>query len=240
MALIPIFMYHHISTYTDSTPLKSLFVSPARFRQQMSLMSKMGYTGLSMRELEPYLQGIKKGRVFGITFDDGYLDNLLSALPVLQEFGFTSTCYLVSGLLGQENVWDKSFKDPHPLMSIEQIKVWLESGQDIGAHTVNHINFTKISPEQADIEILNCKKTLEATFNRPIFDFCYPYGAYNETVIKRVKIHGFKTATTTHRSVVISQQDSMFLLPRLFINDKTTKFKLLLILLKLRVAGLFT
>ena len=70
------------------------------------LLKLMGYQGLSMSQLQPYLRGEKSGKVVGITFDDGYLNNLTNALPVLQKHGFSSTCYAVSGLLGQTNLWD--------------------------------------------------------------------------------------------------------------------------------------
>ena len=54
----------------------------------MQLLKWMGYTGLSMRNLEPYLCGERQGKVVGITFDDGYQNNLQYALPTLKKMGF--------------------------------------------------------------------------------------------------------------------------------------------------------
>jgi peptidoglycan/xylan/chitin deacetylase (PgdA/CDA1 family) len=192
----------------------------------MALMYRLGYKGLSMRELQPYLTGEKQGRVFGITFDDGYVDNLTNALPVLQQYGFSSTCYLVAGMLGKENVWDKEFKDPHALMSVEQVEQWLQGGQDIGAHTVQHVNLKNTSPTAAKKEVKDSKTALEEVFKRSVTDFCYPYGAYTEEIVQVVRTSGFSTATTTERRVVDAMTDSMFLLPRLFINNKITRLKL--------------
>ena len=42
----------------------------------------------------------------GLTFDDGYADNVEEGLPLLRELGFTATCYVTSGHLGGFNAWD--------------------------------------------------------------------------------------------------------------------------------------
>ena len=74
---IPILMYHQIDAPPPrGTMLRGLIVAPSSFNWQMKMLRLMGYTGLSMRDLEPYLQGEKKGKVVGITFDDGYQNNL--------------------------------------------------------------------------------------------------------------------------------------------------------------------
>jgi len=81
---IPILMYHSIQTPHDNEVMRSLHVKPASFARQMWLLSKLGYVGLSMRELQPYLEGKEQGKVVGITFDDGYLNNLTAAAPILK------------------------------------------------------------------------------------------------------------------------------------------------------------
>ncbi|MCX7390837.1 MAG: polysaccharide deacetylase family protein, partial [Planctomycetia bacterium] len=74
---ISILMYHQI----DKKPpkgsfLRGLVVSPATFSRHMAALHAIGYRGMSMSDLEPYLRGEKRGNVFGITFDDGYKNNL--------------------------------------------------------------------------------------------------------------------------------------------------------------------
>ena len=69
---IPILMYHQIDEPpARGTPLRGLVVSPRSFAWQMNMLRILGFRGLSMRDLEPYLLGQKQGRVVGITFDDG-------------------------------------------------------------------------------------------------------------------------------------------------------------------------
>ena len=76
----------------------------------MAMLRWLGFQGLSMRDLEPYLDGRQQGKVVGITFDDGYLNNLQHALPILRKHGHTATCYAVSHLIGQTNRWDEDRK----------------------------------------------------------------------------------------------------------------------------------
>src|SRR5690606_27135184 len=107
-AMIPILMYHQVGLPAPrGTPFRSLTVHPDSFRRQMVWMHRLGYRGLSMRELVPYLAGQKQGKVFGITFDDGFRNVYEHALPVLNKLGFTSTNYFVVHQAGGTNVWDK-------------------------------------------------------------------------------------------------------------------------------------
>ena len=108
MRPIPILTYHQIAEVpARGAPMRSLYVSPAAFALQMRTLSSLGYQGLSMTSLMPYLRGEKTGKVVGITFDDGYANNLENAAEVLKKFNFSSTCYVVSELLGKTNVSPK-------------------------------------------------------------------------------------------------------------------------------------
>ena len=66
-----------------STIMRSLHVSPKRFKFQMWMLKILGYKGLSLKNLRPYLDGTKHGKVVGIPFDDGYKNYLINAAPVL-------------------------------------------------------------------------------------------------------------------------------------------------------------
>jgi hypothetical protein len=79
---IPILTYHQIADApAKGVPFRSLYVSANRFRQQLGMLKALGYQGLSMRDLMPYLRGEKQGKVVGITLDDGYLNNHDAAMP---------------------------------------------------------------------------------------------------------------------------------------------------------------
>ena len=153
---IPILMYHSIESMPKSTAMRSLHVPPKRFRSQMWLLKILGYKGLSMRELTPYLEGEKTGKVVGITFDDGYQNNLINAAPILKKYNFSATCYLVSQRIGTSNTWDLDKNiTQRPLMNQSEIKEWLNLGLDIGAHTQTHPLLDELTEQQSQEEIFN-------------------------------------------------------------------------------------
>ncbi len=199
---IPVLVYHQIDIApVKGSPFRSLYVSPGAFSRQMRLLKWLGYTGLSMTGLQPYLSGEKQGKVVGITFDDGYLNNLHHALPVLARCGFSSTCYAVSSLLGKTNIWDADIGIAQtPLMNEAQIRQWMAGGQEIGSHTRSHINLLASGDEVSAAEISQGRRELEAAVQSPINHFCYPYGRYEARHKAMVAEQGFVTATTTQRS----------------------------------------
>jgi peptidoglycan/xylan/chitin deacetylase (PgdA/CDA1 family) len=220
---IPILVYHQIAAAPPKgSPFRSLYVAPEAFSRQMAWLKLLGYTGLSMSALQPYLLGGKLGKVVGITFDDGYLNNLLNALPVLIKQGFSSTCYAVSGLLGKSNLWDESLGIVQtPLMNEAQIRQWTAAGQEIGSHTRRHIDLTTADDQECRCEMGLGKTELESVTAQPVDHFCYPYGHYDAKHTAIAGELGFVTATTTQRSRCHAQTD-LLQLPRVPVLRSTS------------------
>lgn len=219
---IPILMYHQIDAPPPSgTPLRGLVVSPGAFARQMLLLKLLGYRGVSMRDLEPYLRGDLQGKVIGITFDDGYQNNLHNALPVLRRHGFTATCYAVSGLIGGTNSWDRGLVAEKQLMTAADWRAWLDAGMDIGSHTRTHADLNKLNPDQAREEIAQSRQELEQIFGHPVRHFCYPYGRFGPEHSRMVRDAGYATATTTRRGRAHSGDDPMAL-RRVLVAQATT------------------
>tara|TARA_B100000787_G_scaffold163300_1_gene144832 strand:+ start:4729 stop:5451 length:723 start_codon:yes stop_codon:yes gene_type:complete len=218
---IPILMYHSIESMPKSTVMRSLHVPPRRFKFQMWILKILGYKGLSLKDLQPYIDGNKQGKVVGITFDDGYQNNLINAAPILVKYKFSATCYIVSENIGSSNIWDLNQNiTQRPLMTENEIKKWLNLGMDIGAHSKTHADLTCISEVKAQKEILDCKVDLERRFKIVISDFCYPFGRFNESVRSIAKSSGYLSATTMVRGRVNSKSNK-YKLPRIPINHHT-------------------
>jgi peptidoglycan/xylan/chitin deacetylase (PgdA/CDA1 family) len=214
--MIPILTYHQIAEPPPRpAPHRSLCVPPKQFARQMHALKRLGYQGLGMAGLLPYLQGRKQGKVVGITLDDGYLNNLEHAAPVLQTLGFSSTCYLVSQRMGRTNDWDAEHGVRQvPLMDASQARTWLAAGQEIGAHSRNHVWLTKASDEVAKEEIQSCRTDLEDAVGVPVAHFCYPYGDFGQRELDLVAEAGYLTATSTERGRVASAGADLLALPR--------------------------
>ena len=224
---IPILTYHQIDDAPPKgAPFRSLYVSPAAFSRQMGWLKILGYQGLSVSALQPYLSGKRSGKVVGITLDDGYLNNLTHALPVLQRHGFSATCYVVSQRVGQTNEWDHhNGIAPTPLMDARQLRQWMAGGQEIGAHTRHHADLTQIDAASARDEIFRSKAELEELIAQPVNQFCYPYGKFSDVHAELVRQAGYSSATTTVRSRCLADEDLMRL-PRAVVVRSTTLFGL--------------
>jgi peptidoglycan/xylan/chitin deacetylase (PgdA/CDA1 family) len=218
---IPILMYHSIKSMPKGTKMRGLHVPPKRFSLQMWLLKLFGYRCLSMSKLQPYLTGMKSGKVVGLTFDDGYKNNLTNALPILKKYGFSATCYIVSQNIGGINHWDINKGIPeNPMMNKEEIQSWISSGMEIGSHTQNHVLLSKINIDKAKNEIINSKADLEEEFNTNINHFCYPYGDYNDNIVSETKNAGYQTATTVNRGRAC-MGENLFTLHRVSITHHT-------------------
>ena len=211
--------------------MRGLVVSPRSFSRQMMALHLIGYRGLSMSDLDPYLRGDKSGKVFGITFDDGYENNLRNALPVLKRYGFTSTCYVVADMVGQRNSWDIGRGVPQvPLMTAQQLQSWVDAGQELGSHTLSHALLTELDEMHQSIEITQSRERLELLVKQVqgVRHFCYPYGGFYPVSVSCVRRAGYATATTTVRGrVCVAESGDMLLLPRVLVSRTTTWMQLL-------------
>lgn len=221
---IPILTYHQIALAPPKpAPYRSLYVAPEDFVRQMDWLKKLGYQGLSMGELVPYLRGEKTGKVVGITFDDGYLNNLTHALPTLQQQGFSATCYFVSRRLGHSNDWDRAIGIKQTrLMGQQQLREWVAGGQEAGAHTRTHARLRHLSAAEAQQEIAGCKLELEAICGKVVAHFSYPFGEFEPQHVEMAQKAGYLTATTTQRGRAHTG-DTLWQLPRVPVVRSTTR-----------------
>jgi peptidoglycan/xylan/chitin deacetylase (PgdA/CDA1 family) len=102
-----ILMYHRIAT--PGVDPWGLAVSPERFAEQIQVL-RARRTTLSMDAFAARLQsGDLPHDAVALTFDDGYLDNLCQAKPILEAAGVPATIFLTTGLIGsgEEFWWDE-------------------------------------------------------------------------------------------------------------------------------------
>lgn len=215
-------MYHQIAIPPErGNPYRGLCVMPARFVRQMRLLAQLGWTGLSMSALLPYLKGERQGRVFGITFDDAYTNVHTHALPVLTALGFSSTTYVVAGKLGKSNDWDHDLGiAASSLMDVGELLEWQSAGQEIGSHTYDHLKLDCLPPDEVRHQLLASRQTLEDKFGQPVSGFCYPYGGWRPDLSEAVAQAGYLHATTTRHGRA-RPGDDLLALPRVHITADT-------------------
>ena len=216
---IPVLLYHSIS---DDNSKMSLNLNT--FENQIMYLKKNDYTSINFDEID---QNKKKQII--ITFDDGYKDVFVNALPILKKYEFKATCFFVTNLIGQDNSWDiknKNFSKKE-IMNLNDINQWISSGMDIGSHSHNHLDLTKISEKNLLNELEFSRKILEDSFNINNDIFCYPYGKVNQNVYTLTK-KIYSKAVTTNRSRYDSYKHDLHLIPRIDMGKNFSSLKLYL------------
>ena len=93
-------LYHGIARVPPAADPHGLFVRPVDLRRQLQRLD----VGLRVRQFGDWAQRVRAGDAAGyvtLTFDDGYVDNLETLVPILAEERATATVFVVSGWLGR-------------------------------------------------------------------------------------------------------------------------------------------
>jgi peptidoglycan/xylan/chitin deacetylase (PgdA/CDA1 family)/glycosyltransferase involved in cell wall biosynthesis len=187
----PALVYHHIGPWQPGT-YPGLTVSPKQFERQIRWLARLGYTSIRPADWVRWQReglGLPEKPII-ITFDDAYSDLAEYALPILRQYGFGATVFVVTERLGGTNTWDEARgSSTLRLMTAEQIQYWAGQGMEFGAHSRTHPDLTKLSEAECFDEIAGSKNDLAGLLGIPIVSFAYPYGKYNDTARNLVRNH---------------------------------------------------
>ncbi len=213
-----ILMYHHVGPLPDGADdiRKGLTVSTENFARQLKYLKDNNYTVVTLEKMyELISQGQKTDKVAVLSFDDGYSDNFTYAWPVMEKYQFSGTFFIISGKIGQNEYMGES-----------QIKQLALSGNEIGSHSVNHLNMDKLTGQKLKNEVKLSKESLGELTGKKIISFCYPAGKFSEEAKADLKEAGYKMAVTTAKGKAFSA-DQPFEIPRYRINPTTNLESLL-------------
>lgn len=190
----------------------------ARFRS-IILVLKRRYNLISF---DQYLCGEKaKNRInIIIALDDGYRSWYCNALPVFLEFGVKPMLFIDSKFICQNGVAAADYCHtaittwPEASLSWAEIKELVSMGAEIGGHTSGHINLTNCSSEESMVEVINCdRETICREIGRSIRIFTYPFGRYDDRVIRAMSktVYGYAFSSD---SGFLEESQGNFLLKR--------------------------
>jgi peptidoglycan/xylan/chitin deacetylase (PgdA/CDA1 family) len=186
---VPVLCFHEV--LPDSTHLLPPYaISQSGLRAVLDDFTGRGYTSGALDEVVGGAPRGKKRLV--LTFDDGTCDFLEHALPVLQEFNFSATLFIVAGLVGKTRKWaGNSELTPVPLMGADELRSLHAQGFAIGSHTLTHPNLPRISPAEARRELAESKDILSDMIGEQMRWFAYPYVAADYTTRAMVREAGY-------------------------------------------------
>jgi peptidoglycan/xylan/chitin deacetylase (PgdA/CDA1 family) len=213
-----ILMYHRV----DRLPAyDQLTVSPERFEEQIAYLAQhWRVISLAQAVTELSADGaIRPGVV--VTFDDGYRDNLLHALPVLRRYGLPATFFVTTRFC------DQSLS--HPRYGAESAGLHLtwdevralarEPGISIGSHSVTHPFLSRIGQPAAASEIAGSREIIARHLGAPADFFCYPSGDLTRREMQLVAAAGYRAAVSVAPGVNRGGAD-LYALRRTEITDR--------------------
>ncbi len=166
-----VLMYHAIGTPALGDTLGLFSLSPERFRHHMVLLA--GWTqGKVVAFDTASITGT--GCRVAITFDDGYLDNLEVAAPMLCELGLPFTVFVTSEFVRSGKA---GFLSPTGLRALAALP-----GAQIGAHGANHVALTQCDETTLRNELTSSRHYLEDVLGGEVRTLAYPYGAADRRV----------------------------------------------------------
>ncbi|WP_373506779.1 glycosyltransferase [Thiocapsa sp.] len=212
---LPILMYHQVAD-SGSPRTARWRVTPDAFEAQLSYLRDTGYYSLDLetwRQAQTCKQPLP-GRAVIITFDDGYLDFLTCAYPLLSAYGFTATVFLVADRVGQSNRWDAAYGDELPLLDWAQVRRLRADGIEFGAHSLTHRHMTALSWRDVAREGACARTIIGQELGEEVRAFAYPYGEFDRSVTHLIGACGY-TFGLTCRSALCGFNDDPLQLPRL-------------------------
>jgi peptidoglycan/xylan/chitin deacetylase (PgdA/CDA1 family) len=123
--------------------------------------------------------------IVSINFDDGWKSAFTTGFPIIEAAHLPATFYIVSHYLG-----DRAY------MSVADVLALQAAGEEIGDHTRDHPNLTKLSADEMESEIAGSMADLKADGVQSITTFAYPYGAFNAETNTVIQSAGYAAART--------------------------------------------
>jgi peptidoglycan/xylan/chitin deacetylase (PgdA/CDA1 family) len=212
---VPILMYHYVSWPPANADRyrRDLSVAPEQLAEHLAYLQGQGYQGITLYDLLNHLawgQPLPEKPVI-ITFDDGYRDNYDNAFPLLQQYGFPATFFVLTEVTSQ-GVPD--------YMTWDQLRAMAAAGMDIECHARVHDDLPKISYDRLVWQVLGCREMIEVELGqRPRF-VAYPSGQFNEEVAAVFASDHYWGGITTQQGSWHSS-DNLFALKRLRVRNTT-------------------
>lgn len=195
---IPVLAYHQVSDGFDWSITRQ---KVGQFERGMRFLEDQGYRVVGLKEAAGSEEGAG-GKRISLTFDDACQGIYQNAFPILRRLGFTACVFVVSGYVGKQSEWDYGWgRSRRRHLGWEQIREMADAGFEIGSHTVNHPDLTRIPKRFVEYELRTSKEMLEDKLGQRVDFLSYPFGRFNRYVEQEAERLGYARAYTlrSHR-----------------------------------------
>lgn len=195
---VRILAYHRISDDRDF-----LAVSPDSFRRQLELALEQGFAPIRLRQAVELISGSDEldDRFLCVTFDDGYLDNIESALPHLEALDIPATIFVPSDIMAGRSSYHWYHVSPRAI-TWEEARAAAEGGLlEFEVHGKTHRALPRLSAGDLHEEFVSSRAEIERELQRSVRIFCYPAGLHGQREVEMARDSGYAAAVTTQPGV---------------------------------------
>ena len=194
---VPILVYHHV--YREGAPeLKFVgdgagIIGEAEFRRHLNYISENGWSVVSTSQVTDWLvgEGSLPERSTVLHFDNGWLDTIEVAFPVLGELGMTGICFpITDGIEAASRGGTAAVRTltegvvSKPFMTWVQLQQLLDAGWEVGGHTATHCKVADKHQADGDAGVVEEVQLSNELFERHLghtpVHFAYPSGSRND------------------------------------------------------------
>ena len=198
---VPVLMYHRVGDARNEWEARYC-IHPRVFASHMRALADQGYMAMSIDLLADWMEGNGDlpDRAFLLTFDDGFLGVHDHAWPVLRDFGWPFTVFIVSNLIGGTDEWTRSANPSgmtYPLLEASHIRAMQALGVSFQSHSQTHPSLPRTGDEQLGEELAGSRAALSELLGTDVMYFAYPYGHLDERVEAQVRAAGYRAAFST-------------------------------------------
>lgn len=218
---VTVLMYHHVMP----VPNNNIAISPELFDRQMRYLRDNGFHPITMAQMQAFvLHGrVLPSRPVLITFDDGRLNQLTYAVPILRSYGFPATFFIVG---------DWAMSPDRSLMHPAQLRQFVANGFDLESHTMNHwLMNRKHGESYARLKarewqaVYGMRGWLESTVRAPgVRALAYPGGYFDPFAMRLAEEAGYELAFTTQPGYVSYRAQDQYALPRFNAGARGLRF----------------
>jgi peptidoglycan/xylan/chitin deacetylase (PgdA/CDA1 family) len=194
-------MYHRVGEARNDWEARYA-ITPDNFAAHMRALSGTGLRAVGIDALVGWLEGgpaLPAGSIV-ITFDDGFRGVRQHALPVLEALGWPFTVFLVSDLIGQEDVWTRASNPAgvtYPLLDADEIRYMMGRGVSFHSHTRSHASLPTLDEEALVDQLAGSRTILSELLGHEVPYIAYPFGHLDDRVEAATRTAGYRAAFST-------------------------------------------
>jgi peptidoglycan/xylan/chitin deacetylase (PgdA/CDA1 family) len=148
----------------------------------------------------------KPNKMITFSFDDGNIEDI-RLVEILNKYKLKCTFNLSASRLSEVYSWDNNGREVKHFNYMEYPNLY--EGHEVACHGYSHPRLQLLERKTVYNEIALDRKLLSAVYGKNIKGMAYPYGTYDERVLKILKRCGIQYARTIKNTPDFTPQEDL-------------------------------